>query len=80
MTLRATLRRIHGNTALTLGGPSRTITYDYVPAASVLHFRYAVDPFYAMARQRAGPGGGAGWKAFGRDGSDVGRRVQRASR
>ena len=29
---------------LTLGGPSRTITYDYVPAASVLHFRYAVDP------------------------------------
>ena len=29
---------------LTLGGPSRTITYDYVPAASVLHFRYSVDP------------------------------------
>ena len=26
---------------LTLGGPSRTITYDFVPAASVLHFRYA---------------------------------------
>ena len=29
---------------LTLGGPSRTFTYDYVPADSVLHFRYAVDP------------------------------------
>ena len=29
---------------LTLGGPSRTVTHDYVPAASVLHFRYAVDP------------------------------------
>ncbi len=29
---------------LTLGGPSRTITYDFVPAASVLHFRYATDP------------------------------------
>ena len=28
---------------LTLCGPSRTITYDYVPAASVLHFRYSVD-------------------------------------
>ena len=28
---------------LTLGGPSRTVTYDYVPAASVLHFKYAVD-------------------------------------
>ena len=28
---------------LTLGGPSRTVTIDYVPAASVLHFRYAVD-------------------------------------
>ena len=24
-------------------GPSRTVTYDFVPAASVLHFRYAVD-------------------------------------
>ena len=29
---------------LTLGGPSRTVTYDVVPAQSVLHFRYAVDP------------------------------------
>ena len=29
---------------LTLGGPSRTVTYDFVPAASVLHFRYACDP------------------------------------
>ena len=28
---------------LTLGGPSRTLTYDDVPAASVLHFRYAAD-------------------------------------
>ena len=28
---------------LTLGGPSRTVTYDFVPAASVLHFRYVVD-------------------------------------
>ena len=28
---------------LTLGGPSETLTYDHVPAASVLHFRYAVD-------------------------------------
>ena len=28
---------------LTLGGPSRTVTYD-VPATSVLHFRYAADP------------------------------------
>ena len=29
---------------LTLGGPSKTVTYDFVPAASVLHFRCAVDP------------------------------------
>ena len=29
---------------ITLGGPSRTMTYDFVPAASVLHFRYASDP------------------------------------
>ena len=29
---------------LTLGGPSRTATYNFVPAASVLHFKYAVDP------------------------------------
>ena len=29
---------------LTLGGPSRTVTYDDVPAQSVLHFRYAADP------------------------------------
>ena len=28
---------------LTLGGPSRTVTYDDVPAQSILHFRYAVD-------------------------------------
>ena len=28
---------------LTLGGPSKTVTHDFVPAASVLHFRYAVD-------------------------------------
>ena len=28
---------------LTLGGPSQTVAYDHVPAASVLHFRYAVD-------------------------------------
>ena len=28
---------------LTLGGPSRTVTYDFVPAQSVLHFKYAVD-------------------------------------
>ena len=29
---------------LTLGGPSRTVTHDFVSAASVLHFRYAPDP------------------------------------
>ena len=29
---------------LTLGGPSRTLTYDGIPSTSVLHFRYAVDP------------------------------------
>ena len=29
---------------LTLGGPSETSTHDFVPAASVLHFRYAPDP------------------------------------
>ena len=29
---------------LTLGGPSRTFTHNHVPAASVLHFRYAADP------------------------------------
>ena len=29
---------------LTLGGPSRTHTYDSVPASSVLHFRYGCDP------------------------------------
>ena len=29
---------------LTLGGPSRTLTHEYVPASSVLHFKYAVDP------------------------------------
>ena len=28
---------------LSLGGPSRTYTYDNVPGDSVLHFRYAVD-------------------------------------
>ena len=28
---------------LTLGGPSRTLTYDWVPASSVCHFRYACD-------------------------------------
>ena len=28
---------------LTLGGPSRTETHEFVPATSVLHFRYAVD-------------------------------------
>ena len=28
---------------LTMGGPSRTYTMDFVPAASVLHFRYARD-------------------------------------
>ena len=29
---------------LTLGGPSRTITYDDVPATACLHIRYAVSP------------------------------------
>ena len=29
---------------LTLGGPSRTVTHEFVQAASVLHFRYASDP------------------------------------
>ena len=29
---------------LTLGGPSRTVTHDFVPSTSVLHFRYAPDP------------------------------------
>ena len=29
---------------LTLSGPSKTLTYDNVPSASVLHFRYAADP------------------------------------
>ena len=29
---------------LTLGGPSKTVTHEFVPAASVLHFRYAADP------------------------------------
>ena len=29
---------------LTLGGPSRTVTYESVPSDSVLHFRYACDP------------------------------------
>ena len=28
---------------LTLGGPSRTLAYDWTPASSVLHFRYACD-------------------------------------
>ncbi len=28
---------------LTLGGPSRTLTYNFVPSTSVLHFRYACD-------------------------------------
>ena len=45
---------------LTLGGPSRTITYDFVPAASVLHFRYAVDPSTPWRGNGPGPGGGAG--------------------
>ena len=31
------------NYTLTLGGPSKTVTHEFVPAASVLHFRYAVD-------------------------------------
>ena len=29
---------------LTLGGPSRTFTHNHIPATSVLHFKYAVDP------------------------------------
>ena len=29
---------------VTIGGPSRTETYEYVPAQQVLHFRYATDP------------------------------------
>ena len=29
---------------MTLGGPSETITHEFVPAQSVLHFRYAADP------------------------------------
>ena len=29
---------------VTLGGPSKTMTHEFVPAASVLHFRYAADP------------------------------------
>ena len=29
---------------LTLGGPSKTQIHEFVPAASVLHFRYAADP------------------------------------
>ena len=29
---------------LTLGGPSRTVTHEFVPAQSVLHFKYACDP------------------------------------
>ena len=28
---------------LSLGGPSKTVTHEFVPAQSVLHFRYAVD-------------------------------------
>ena len=28
---------------ITLGGPSQTLTHDFVPASSVLHFKYAVD-------------------------------------
>ena len=28
---------------VTLSGPSRTLSYDYMPATSVLHFKYAVD-------------------------------------
>ena len=29
---------------VTLGGPSKTMTHEFVQAASVLHFRYAADP------------------------------------
>ena len=29
---------------VTLGGPTETLTYDHVPADSVLHFKYAPDP------------------------------------
>ena len=28
---------------ITLGGPSKTVTHEFVPATSVLHFKYAVD-------------------------------------
>ena len=38
---------------LTLGGPSKTLTQEFIPAASVLHFRYAVDaaaPWRGMGR------------------------------
>ena len=37
------LRLVPAETHDVEGGPSRTLTIDYVPAASVLHFRYAAD-------------------------------------
>ena len=34
---------------LTLGGPSKTLTFDHVAAETVLHFRYAADPARPLA-------------------------------
>ena len=39
---------------LTLGGPSRTVTYDYVPAGLRASFQVCRRPFDALERQRAG--------------------------
>ena len=64
---------------ITLGWPSRTFTYDFVPASSVLHFRYAVDPTKALAGQRAYSGGGAGGYSERRNGEAASGRSKRAS-
>ena len=72
---------------VTLGGPSKTMTHEFVPAASVLHFRYAADP--ARPWRGNGPVEVAALAGrmsaetvralAGESSGPVGRRIQRAS-
>ena len=52
-----------GSTGLPLQGRPGRMTYDNVPASSVLHFMYARDAWTTLARQRPYPGSSTGRKA-----------------